>query len=71
MTQFIPESYAYQEGIGQPPQSLRLGIYRIHFVTGVPPDTLGTNGDVAFRSDGTVAGGTVHYHKEGGTWVAF
>lgn len=38
--------------------------------SGVPAGGLGVNGDFYFRSDGTVAGDTVIYHKEGGSWVA-
>jgi len=37
---------------------------------GVPDNGTGQNGDFCFRSDGTVAGDTVIYHKEGGSWVA-
>jgi hypothetical protein len=40
-------------------------------VTGAPSNTYGQDGDFCFRSDGTVAGNTVMYHKEGGAWVAF
>lgn len=37
---------------------------------GVPSNSIGTNGDFAFRDDGTVAGHTILYHKESGAWVA-
>lgn len=39
--------------------------------TGVPNNANGINGDFYFRSDGTVAGNNVQYHKEAGAWVAF
>lgn len=39
--------------------------------SGAPNNANGSNGDFYFRSDGTVAGNTVMYHKEGGSWVAF
>lgn len=42
----------------------------IRGVTGVPDNGLGSNGDYALRSDGTVAGKTCLYHKEAGVWVA-
>jgi hypothetical protein len=38
---------------------------------GVPNNANGANGDFYMRGDGTVAGNTVMYHKEGGAWVAF
>ena len=38
--------------------------------TGAPDNGDGSNGDFYFRSDGTKAGNTVIYHKEGGSWVA-
>lgn len=38
--------------------------------TGVPNNSNGSNGDFYFRSDGTAAGNSVVYHKEGGSWVA-
>lgn len=38
--------------------------------TGVPGAGLGSNGDFYFRTDGTVAGSTVIYHKQAGAWVA-
>jgi hypothetical protein len=37
---------------------------------GPPANSVGQNGDFAFRPDGTVAGHTVIYHKEAGAWVA-
>ena len=63
-----PASYAYQEGIGQVPSSIRLGSIRIHLVTGVPSVTLGADGDAAWRTDG--AAGAVLYQKRAGVWVA-
>ena len=43
----------------------------IYAGSGVPNNANGANGDFYFRSDGTVAGNTVAYHKQGGAWVAF
>lgn len=37
---------------------------------GVPSNANGSNGDFYLRGDGTQAGSTVIYHKEGGAWVA-
>jgi hypothetical protein len=37
---------------------------------GPPSNTVGQNGDFAFRDDGTTAGHTIIYHKESGSWVA-
>lgn len=37
---------------------------------GVPSNSYGTNGDYYFRGDGTKAGDTCIYHKEGGSWIA-
>ncbi len=37
---------------------------------GAPAGGLGANGDFYKRTDGTVAGNTLEYHKEGGAWVA-
>ena len=37
---------------------------------GAPDNANGANGDFYFRGDGTKAGNTVIYHKEGGAWVA-
>lgn len=39
--------------------------------TGAPSNADGSDGDFYFRSNGTVAGNTVMYHKEAGAWVAF
>ena len=38
--------------------------------TGAPNNAEGADGDFYFRSDGTVAGNTVIYHKQAGAWVA-
>ena len=37
---------------------------------GAPDNANGSDGDFYFRGDGTQAGNTVIYHKEGGSWVA-
>ena len=66
-----PSSYSAQEIRGEPPTSIRLGAWRLHMVLGVPPATLGQDNEFALRADGTVAGNTVAYHKQGGVWVAF
>jgi len=42
----------------------------LYFVTGVPSNANGSNGDFCFRTDGTAAGNSIIYHKEGGAWVA-
>lgn len=42
----------------------------IYAGNGVPNNANGNNGDFYFRGDGTQAGNTVIYHKEGGAWVA-
>ena len=42
----------------------------IYAGSGVPTDANGANGDFYFRSDGTVAGNTVIYHRQAGAWVA-
>lgn len=39
--------------------------------SGAPNNADGANGDFYFRSDGTVAGNNVAYHREAGAWVAF
>ncbi len=52
------------DGAAQAVVSLRAG-------TGAPSDANGADGDFYFRADGTVAGNTVAYHKQGGVWVAF
>lgn len=50
-------------------QNTTMGILRSG--SGAPGAGLGSNGDFYFRTDGTVAGSTVMYHKEAGAWVAF
>ena len=42
---------------------------KIHAGNGVPDNANGANGDFYLRGDGTTAGSTVIYHKEGGAWV--
>lgn len=63
-------SYAYQEGIGQIPNSIPLGTFRIWAVLGVPSAGLGANNDFALRGDGAAGANTTLYHKEAGAWVA-
>lgn len=67
---FDPTSYAFREGIGQVPASIRIGTIRVHVVTGVPPAALGANGDFALRSDGAAGANTTLYHREAAAWVA-
>jgi hypothetical protein len=38
--------------------------------SGAPNNANGADNDFYFRGDGTVAGNTVIYHKQGGSWVA-
>jgi hypothetical protein len=67
-------------GFGSVPTALRTGIIMVNNqldggnawwqVIGVPPVGTGSNGDFAFRSDGTTAAHTILYHKEAGAWVA-
>jgi hypothetical protein len=42
----------------------------IYAGSGAPNNANGSNGDFYLRGDGTAAGNTVIYHKEGGSWVA-
>lgn len=42
----------------------------IYAGNGAPNNANGANGDFYLRGDGTVAGNTIVYHKEGGAWVA-
>ena len=44
---------------------------RLFAGVGVPNNANGSDGDFFFRTDGTVAGNTVAYHKQAGAWVAF
>lgn len=67
---YDPASYAHQEGIGQPPDFIRLGRIRIYAVLGVPSNSLGANNDYALREDGAAGASTTLYHKEAGAWVA-
>lgn len=58
---------AFNKRFGLEPE---LGFPEFFPAFGVPSNSIGQNGDFAFRPDGTVAGHTVIYHKEGGVWVA-
>lgn len=42
---------------------------RVYNINGVPPVTLGINGDYAFRKDGGGAGATHLYFKNAGAWL--
>ena len=42
---------------------------QIFIGSGAPDDADGANGDIYFRTDGTITAGTVLYHKEGGSWT--
>lgn len=53
------------------PAGLAQTVTKLTGNTGVPSNLDGSDGDFYFRSNGTVAGNTVMYHKEAGTWVAF
>ena len=53
----------YVAPIGVSPETIFVGV-------GAPNDANGQNGDFYFRSEGTVAGNTVVYHKQAGIWVA-
>jgi len=53
---------------GTPTAGVQTGA--LFFVSGVPNNANGTNGDYCLRTDGTAAGNTLLYHKEAGTWVA-
>ena len=69
MVDFDPESYAYQEGIGQVPNYIPVGNLRLYAGGGVPAATLGRNGDYYFRSDGTAGANTTIYFKAAGAWT--
>lgn len=60
-------SYAFREIIGQKPLGFPLGVGTLYFVTGVPSNAVGNNGDFLFRKDGGV--GTRIYFKTGGAWT--
>lgn len=50
-------------------RGLQLGTSTVWFVpTGAPDTTLGANGDLALRFDGTLLG-TIVYRKAAGVWV--
>lgn len=61
-------SYAFREIIGQRPLGFPFGKGTLYFVTGVPVNAVGVNGDVAFRTDG--GAGTAMYQRRAGVWVA-
>lgn len=61
-------SYAFREIIGQKPLGFPLGVGNVYFVSGVPSNAVGINGDIAFRKDGGV--GTAIYQKRAAVWVA-
>lgn len=61
-------SYAFREIIGQRPLGFPFGKGTIYFVTGVPVNAVGVNGDIAFRTDG--GAGTTIYQRRIGVWVA-
>lgn len=52
------------------PTSVRVGPLTIWTGNGAPANTLGANNDFYLRGDGTEAGHTIMYHKEGGVWIA-
>jgi hypothetical protein len=70
---FNPTTLSFQaKGKIYPPtdagaQQTAAGIYA---GSGAPNNSNGSDGDYYFRSDGTVAGDTLIYHKEAGSWVA-
>lgn len=43
---------------------------KIYAGTGAPNNANGADNDFYFRGDGTAAGNTIIYHKQGGSWVA-
>ena len=51
-------------------EKLNLVKKHLHVGNGVPSASLGIDNDFYFRRDGTAAGATCIYHKEGGSWVA-
>lgn len=69
MAEYDPASYAHQEGIGQVPSFLRLGPLRVYAGQGVPSASLGANGDLYIRQDGTAGGNNKIYSKDAGTWT--
>ena len=52
------------------PAGLAQTVLKLTGNTGVPNNAEGSDGDFYFRSDGTVAGNTVIYHKQAGAWIA-
>lgn len=67
--QFDQASYSYREMIGQVPSSIRLGPLRVHAGQGVPSASLGANGDIYLRQDGTAGANNKIYSKDAGAWV--
>jgi hypothetical protein len=61
-------SYAFRDLTGQRPLGFPFGNGTVYFVTGVPVNAIGINGDIAFRTDG--GAGTTMYHRRLGIWVA-
>lgn len=61
-------SYAFREIIGQKPLGFPFGKGTVYFVTGVPVNSVGKDGDIAFRTDG--GAGTTMYQRRAAVWVA-
>jgi hypothetical protein len=61
-------SYAFREIIGQKPLGFPLGVGTLYFVSGVPSNAVGNNGDFCFRQDG--GAGTHIYFRSAGNWTA-
>ncbi len=61
-------SYSFLDLIGQKPLGFPLGVGTVYFVSGVPANAVGNNGDIAFRQDG--GAGTAMYQRRVGVWVA-
>lgn len=62
-------SWAHLSLLGEPRSPIDLGLFKLHYGIGAPASTLGANNDFYLRGDGTAAGNTIAYHKEGGSWV--
>jgi hypothetical protein len=60
-------SYAFRELIGQRPLGFPFGKGTVYFVTGVPVNAVGINGDISFRTDG--GAGTTIYQRRASVWV--
>lgn len=61
-------SYAFRELTGQKPLGFPFGVGTLYFVSGVPSNSIGSNGDYCFRKDGGV--GTHLYFKAAAVWGA-